>query len=347
MALVEPFGRTPEGEQASVYTIENEALRVRITDYGGRMVSIEAPDRTGRRDHVLLGFSEVAEYARNGGSFGALLGRNANRIARAELPLDGQIYRLIPNDRGNTLHGGPNGFGMVMWQVVSADASEVVLSHVSPGGDQGFPGDLSVQARYRLAGNTLSLMLTAHTTKPTEASLSAHPYFNLGGPERGDILGHELTIQADDFLPTDASQLPTGEIRRVDGGLFDFRQPATIGARIRRSDPQLLRAQGFDHFFVLDRPPGTEARFAARLRDPQSGRILEVHTTQPGTQLYTGNQLRGLFAGHGNIIYRQSAGLAFEPQGFLDASHHANFPSTTLRPGETYRQVIEYRFGTD
>jgi len=347
MACAQPFGRTPEGARASVYTLENDVLRVRITDFGGRMVSIEAPDRTGHRDHVLLGFSEVAEYARNGGSFGALLGRNANRIARAELPLEGQTYRLIPNDRGNTLHGGPNGFGMLMWKVDAASDSELMLSHVSPDGDQGFPGEISVAAQYRLAGNTLSLTITAHTTGATDASLSAHPYFNLAGAANGDILGHEVTIAADAFLPTDASQLPTGEIRSVDGTPFDFRQPAVIGHRIRQNDPQLLRGQGFDHFFVVDPAKRGQPYFAARLRDPESGRVLEVYTTQPGTQFYTGNQLKALFAGHGGIIYRQSAGLAFEPQGFLDAPHHTNFPSTTLRPADTYRHLLEYRFGTD
>ncbi|MBV9829439.1 MAG: galactose mutarotase [Alphaproteobacteria bacterium] len=340
----EPFGQTREGEAASLFTLENEQLRVRITDWGGRMVSIEAPDRAGKRDHVLLGFDDVGQYITNGGSFGALLGRNANRIARADLVVEGQHYQLIPNDRGNTSHGGPRGFGMLMWQVASASDDELVLNHTSPDGDQGFPGELPVEARYRLSGGTLSLTLTTSTTQVTDLSLSTHPYFNLAGPTSGDIYGHEVTIAADSFLPTDVTQMPLGEIRPVAGTPFDFRQPTTIGARIRQADQQLLVGNGYDHFFVLEPVTDGQPRFAARLRDPASGRTLDVHTTQPGTQLYTANQLKGVFAGRGGLIYRQSVGAAFEPQGFPDAAHNANFESCVLRPGETYRQIIEFRF---
>jgi aldose 1-epimerase len=205
---------------------------------------------------------------------------------------------------------------------------------------------MSVEARYRLDSSTLSLTFVARTTQPTVASLSAHPYFNLAGTAAGDILGHEVTIAADAFLPTDETQIPTGETRPVDATVFDFRRPALIAERIRRADPQLLHGQGFDHYYVLSPTTGAAPRFAARVRDPASGRIVEVHTTQPGTQFYTGNQLNGSVAGRGSVIYRQSAGLAFEPQGFPDAPHHANFPSTILRPGEMYRQIIEYRFAT-
>ncbi|HEX3860820.1 MAG TPA: aldose epimerase family protein [Stellaceae bacterium] len=345
MTRVEPFGHTPAGEAATLYTLESGRLRVCITDYGGRMVSIEAPDRDGRSGHVLLGFDDVAQYAVNGGSFGALLGRNANRIGRAELPIDGRTYKLIITDRGNTLHGGPRGFGMVMWRVVKADDTELVLTHTSPDGDQGFPGEMAVEARYRLAAEALSLTLTAQTDKPTDASLSAHPYFNLAGTAAGDVLSHEVMIAADAFLPTDATQLATGEIRLVEGTVFDLRQPTVIGSRIRQPEPQLLLAQGFDHFFIVGSTTVQEPRFVARLRDPGSGRVVEIHTTQPGLQFYTGNQLRGAFAGRGEVAYRQSAGVAFEPQGFLDAAHHANFSTTTLRPGELYRQIIEYQFG--
>lgn len=342
-----PFGQIGDGRPAAFYVLENSQLRVRITDYGGRMVSIEAPDRNGSRQEVLLGFDTAAEYEAAPGAFGALLGRNANRIAGGELPIDGTAYRLPTNDRGNTLHGGPQGFDRVLWRVTHAGDERIVLAHVSPDGDQGFPGELSVTAVYRLDADTLWLEFTAHTTQPTLVSLSAHPYFNLSGGASPDIFGHQLTIYADAFLPTDASQIPTGEIRPVAGTVFDFRTPCPIGSRIRQTDPQLLHGLGYDQCYALP-PAGDEPpRLAARVRDPLSGRVLEVITNQPGAQLYTGNQLNGSIAGRGGIIYRQSAGFAIEPQGFPDAPHHPNFPSTILRPGQTCRAVIGYRFATE
>ncbi|MBV9016770.1 MAG: galactose mutarotase [Alphaproteobacteria bacterium] len=340
-----PFGQTPDGHPAQLLTLENSELRVRITDFGGRIVSIEMLRPKTADFDVLLGFDEVSQYAQAGGAFGALLGRNANRIARGELTIDGRQYQLATNDRGATLHGGPHGFDMVFWNVASATQDELVLANVSPDGDQGFPGELRVEARYRVTGSSLSLEFRAETSATTIASFSAHPYFNLADVASGGILGHEVTIAADAFLPTDANQIPTGEIRPVDGTPFDFRRPMTINARIRRADPQLLHGQGYDHYYVLPPREGDKPRFAARSRDPGSGRFVEIHTTQPGLQFYTGNQLKGSVAGRGGIIYRQSAGLAFEPQGFPDAPHHPNFPSTMLRPGQTYRETIEYRFG--
>lgn len=342
-----PFGQTPDAHPARLYTLESSGLRVRITDFGGRIVSIEILGQEGGSLDVLLGFDDVAQYAEAGGAFGALLGRNANRIARGELIIDGRQYRLATNDRGATLHGGPHGFDTAFWNVVAATPNELVLAHVSPDGDQGFPGELRVEARYRLTGSALSLEFSAQTSAPTVASLSAHPYFNLAGAASGDILGHEVAIAADVFLPTDANQIPTGEIRTVDGTPFDFRRPTAIDARIRQAHPQLLHGQGYDHYYVLGEHKGERPRFAARAREPGSGRFVEIHTTQPGLQFYTGNQLKGSAAGRGGIIYRQSAGFAFEPQGFPDAPHHPNFPGTILRPGETYREIIEYRFGNE
>lgn len=337
----EPFGQLPDGRTATLFTLENSHLRVRITDFGGRMVSIEAPDRNGHRDHVLLGFADVAAYSDHGGSFGCLLGRYANRIAGAAFTLDGQTFPLSKNSGDLTLHGGAVGFNRVFWTVASAEGATLVLTHVSPDGDQGFPGEVTVQATYRLDADSLSLVFEARTTRPTVINLSAHPYFNLGGLACGDVLGHEATIAADAFLPTDAAQLPSGEIRPVAGTPFDFRTPTLLGARIRQPDPQLYHGLGYDHCFVL----GTGGP-AVRVRDPASGRVLEIHTDQPGVQMYTGNKLTGTFAGHGGVVYRQSAGLALEPQDFPDAPHHGNFPSTTLRPGEVYRRTIRYRFGT-
>jgi aldose 1-epimerase len=334
----EAFGSLPDGVATTVYTLRNDHLRVRITDYGGRMVSIEMPDRHFRSDHVLLGFDSVDGYLK-AGSFGTLLGRFANRIAGGSISLDGQSYRLSRNEGGNTLHGGAVAFSKLVWGVASVDATTLVLTHVSPDGDMGFPGELSVRATYRLAGDTLSLQFEATTTKPTVVNLSAHPYFNLGGPGCGDVLGHEVTIAADAFLPTDAAQLPTGARQSVAGTPFDFRQPLALGTHIRQPDPQLFLGLGYDHCFVLrgDEP-------AVRVHEPISGRVLEVDTDHPGVQVYTGNKLTGAFAGHGGVVYRQSAGLALEPQAFPDAPHHADFPSTVLRPGETYQRNIRYRF---
>ena len=343
----ELFGQTPDGQSAMVYTLENSQLRVRITDYGGRMVSIEAPDRLGRRGDVLLGFDDAAAYVKAGGAFGALLGRYANRIAGGSFTLDGRTYHLPTNDGTSTLHGGPVGFDKVFWKAGSATAQSapaLVLTHVSPDGDQGFPGELSVQATYRLDGDFLWLEFEAHTTKATLVSLSAHPYFNLAGAANGDALDHVLTISSDSFLPTDDKQIPTGEIRPVAGTPFDFREPTPLAARIRQADPQLIYATGYDQCFVLGTGQAPTPRLAARALDPTSGRALEIHTTQPGLQLYSGNKLNGSVAGRGGIIYRQSAGCAFEPQGFPDAPHHRAFPSTILRPGENYAATIRYRF---
>jgi aldose 1-epimerase len=336
--MTKSFGTLPDGHQTALYTLQNDHLRVRITDFGGRMVSIEAPDRNGHRDHVLLGFDSAAGYLA-AGSFGTLLGRYANRIAGATLTLDGQTYALSKNEGENTLHGGAVAFSKLVWSVASAATDRLVLTHVSPDGDQGFPGELTVQATYGLDADTLSLTFEAHTTKPTVLNLSAHPYFNLGGPACPDVLDHELTIAADAFLPADEAQIPTGEIRPVAGTPFDFRQPTHPSARIRQPDPQIFVGLGYDHCFVLrgDTP-------AVTLHHSGSGRVLEVHTDHPGVQVYTGNKLSGAFAGHGGVIYRQSAGLALEPQAFPDAPHHPDFPSTMLRPGETYRRTIRYRF---
>jgi aldose 1-epimerase len=342
-APVEPFGQTADGQSAALYTLQNEHVRVRVTDFGGRVVSVETPDKDGRRNHILLGFDSVAHYVSAGGAFGALLGRNANRIAGGYFTLDGRTYQLSKNEGGSTLHGGKVGFDKVFWHVDAFDSSKLVLGHISPDGDQGFPGELTVHAAYHLTGHTLAVTLEATTTKATPVSLSAHPYFNLAGLSAANMLDHEITIAADHFLPTDAKQIPTGEIRRVDGTPFDFRKPVPAGARIYQADAQLLNGKGYDHYFVLEKSTGTTPRFAARARHPQSGRVLEIFTTQPGTQFYTGNNLNGSVSGRGGA-YRQSAGFAFEPQGFPDAPNQAKFPTTVLRPEATYREIIQYSF---
>jgi len=342
----ESFGSLPEGGgEATLYTLENGKLRVRVTDWGGRVVSIEAPDRDGNRGHVVLGFDSIGRYAAAAeDAFGALLGRNANRIGGGCFKLDGKTYRLSQNEGGSTLHGGKVGFDKVFWQVLEHSVERLCLDHVSADGDQGFPGEVRVRATYRLDDDALFLELEATTTRPTPLSLSAHPYFNLSGPGVGDVFAHDIEIPADHFLPTDEKQIPTGEIRPVAGTVFDFRKPAPIGARIWRGDPQLLYGCGYDHCFVLPEAGDGGLRLAARVGEPRSGRMLEVLTTQRATQFYTGNKLDGSVAGRGGA-YRQSAGFAIEPQGFPDAPNHPQFPSTILRPGTTYREAIVYRFG--
>ncbi len=343
----EPFGPMPDGQPTTLFTLENDHLRARITDFGGRMVSIEAPDRHGQRDHVLLGFDNLAAYRANGGAFGTLLGRYANRIGGASFSLDGRDYQLSRNNADATLHGGAAGFDKLVWAVAAAEAEPIptlVLTHRSADADQGFPGEVTAQATYQLGTDFLALSFQAQTTKPTVINLSAHPYFNLSGAAAADVLDHEVTIPAEAFLATDAGQIPTGEIRPVAGTPFDFRQPTALGARIRQADPQLFHGLGYDHCFVLGMQRAAQPRLAISLREPNSGRVLEVLTDQPGVQIYTANKFTGTFAGHGGVIYRQSAGLAIEAQDFPDAPHHPNFPSTVLRPGEIFRRTIRYRF---
>jgi aldose 1-epimerase len=337
-----PFGAVPGHGPAALYTLENGHLRVRITDYGGRIVSLESADRYGRREDVVLGFDSAGAYAAAKLPFGALLGRNANRIGGGCFTLDGQVYQLSKNDNGSTLHGGEAGFDKLIWQAVDADPARLVLQLTSPDGDQGFPGEVTVCAAFRLESDILWLDFEGRTTKPTPLSLSAHPYFNLAGPAVGDTLGHEVEIFADHFLPTDKDQIPTGEIRAVTGTVFDFRTATPIAPRIRSLDQQLLVARGYDHFYVLREPVSGRARLAARAREPRTGRVLEILTTQPGTQFYTVNKMDVSLAGRG-AAYRQSAGFAFEPQGFPDAPNHPEFPSTILRPDRVYRERIGYR----
>src|SRR4051794_33173725 len=280
-----PFGAVPERGPAVLFTLENSNVRVRISDYGGQIVSLDAPDARGRRENIVLGFDSAGAYASANAPFGALLGRNANRIGDGCFTLDGKTHHLSKNENGSTLHGGAVGFDKVIWDIVAIDTMRLVLRHVSPDGGQGFPGEVTVNAVYRLDGDTLWLEFDARTTKPTPLSLSAHPYFNLAGAGSGDIYGHEIELAADRFLPTDGKQIPLGEIRDVDGTVFDFRSATPVGARIRSPDRQLLLAHGYDHYFVLrEKPPEQrpgQPRLAARARDPATGRVLEILTTQP------------------------------------------------------------------
>jgi aldose 1-epimerase len=334
-----PFGQLPDGRAARLFTLSNGALRVAVTDFGARLVSIETPDRDGRLGHILLGFDDVAVYQAAGGSFGAVLGRYANRIAGGRFFLDGKTHQLAVNEQGNTLHGGPVGFAQTFW-TAKVQGDTLALTHISPDGDQGFPGSLTTRAEYRLLDNELRIDLSATTDRPTIVNLSSHPYFNLAGVAAHDILDHRLRLRANACLPTDSRQIPTGELAAVTNTPFDFRTERAFGARIRVANPQLQIARGYDHCFVLEQGDGP----AAAVHDPVSGRRLEVFTNQPGLQVYSGNSLDGSVLGRGGIAYRQSAGFALESQNFPDAPNHANFPSAVLRPGETYEHMIAYRF---
>jgi aldose 1-epimerase len=326
--------------------LESRQLRVCVTDFGARIVSIEAPDREGAFGHVLLGFENAEAYLEAGGSFGAILGRYANRIDGGRFTLDGKAYQLAVNDAGGTLHGGPRGFANALWRVENfdADAAELAMTLVSPDGDQGFPGTLSVTVTYRLRGCALQIALSATTDRPTIVNLSSHPYFNLAGVSEGDCLSHEIAIDAEDFLVTNSWQIPTGERRRVEGSGFDFRAPKRLGADIRRADEQLIIGRGYDHCFVLNHRGAAERRAAAMVYEERSGRMLKVFTDQPGLQLYSGNSLDGSVAGRDGMMFRQSAGFALEAENFPDAPNHSEFPSSVLRPGEVYRRMIRYEF---
>ena len=344
----QPFGRLPDGTEVRLYTLANAGgMRVAITNYGGIVTSLLAPDSAGRTADVVLGYDSLADYVRGSPYFGAIVGRYANRIARARFALDGTTYALAPNDHGNSLHGGVRGFDKVVWRAEPFSDSTragVRLRYASADGEEGYPGRLDVTVTYALTGsNELWIEYRATTDKPTVLNLSHHGYFNLAGHAAGDILGHELTLAAARFTPVDSLLIPTGELRDVAGTPLDFRTPVAIGARIGADDRQLRFGLGYDHNWVLDGPAGT-LRLAARVRDPRSGRTMEVLTTEPGIQFYSGNFLDGSNVGKGGAPYRHRAGFCLETQHFPDSPNHPDFPSTVLRPGDEYRSTTVYRF---
>jgi aldose 1-epimerase len=321
-------------------------MEARITDYGGIIVSLTAPDRSGKYADVVLGYDSLAGYLKaDNPYFGAMIGRYGNRIARGRFQLDGVTYKLATNNGPNALHGGKVGFDKVVWKVVKARVDqdpELELSYTSRDGEEGYPGNLKVTARYTLAAdNTLRLDYTAVTDKATPVNLTQHSYFNLRG--HGDILGHVLEIPASRFTPVDSTLIPVGELRSVVDTPFDFRQPTAIGARIEKTDEQLTNGKGYDHNWVLDKSPG-KLGLVARVYDPETGRVLEVSSTEPGVQFYSGNFLDGGNIGKAGVAYARHAGLALEPQHFPDSPNQPNFPSVILKPGETYHNTIVYKF---
>lgn len=340
------------GREASLYTLRNRAgMLARLSDYGGTLVGLELPAAAGSPVDVVLGFDRLSgapgtAYAQQQPYLGALIGRVANRIGGAAFEVEGRRIVLEPNDGSNLLHGGPQGFHTRLWTARTLDdpnAPGVAFAYRSQDGEGGFPGTVSAQAIYRLGpGRLLRLELSAVSDAVTPLSLTHHPYFNLAGHAAGDVLQHELTLLAECYTPTAADLVPTGEVGEVAGTAFDFRVPKALGRDL--ADP--LLGSGYDVNFVLSGAAGT-LRPAARLRDPASGRTLEIRTTQPGLQLYTGNGLDGRLVGKGGARYGRHAGVALEAQAFPNAVNTPRFPSVWLQPGETYRQVVEYRFALD
>ena len=343
------FGATRDGVAVNIYTLTNgKGVEARITNYGGIVVSLKAPDRNGVQADVVLGFDSLAGYLANPSPFfGALVGRYANRIAHARFRLDGAEYKLEKNDGDNTLHSGLHGYDKAVWTPHKLPGGGLELTLLSKDGDGGFPGNLKVTVVYHLTdANELKIDYSATTDKDTVINLTNHSYFNLKGAGNGDILGHQIAINADRFTPVDASLIPTGELRPVDGTPFDLRKKTSlIGAHIDDNDEQIKLGHGYDHNFVLSKA-GNELSGAARVEDPSSGRVLEVYTTQPGVQFYTGNFLDGTITGKGGKVYQRRYGFCLETQHFPDSPNQPKFPSTVLKPGQTFRSTTVYRFST-
>src|SRR2546429_4378676 len=346
-----PVGSTERGEAVSAYTLKNaHGIELQVLDYGGIIVSLRVPDRTGRLGDVVLGFDSLADYQRGSPYFGALIGRYGNRIARGRFTLEGRTYTLATNNGPNHLHGGVRGFDKVVWKVAPfqhADSVGLVLTYTSPDGEEGYPGTLQATVTYTLTdSNQLIFDYHATTDRATPVNLTQHSYFNLAGDGKGDILGHVVTLNADRFTPVDSTLIPTGEIPSVAGTPFDFRAPTAIGARIEPHDQQLRYVPGYDHNFVLNKSgDGHEPTFAARVYEPGSGRVMEIYTTEPGLQFYSGNFLDGTLHGKQGVVYRRRSGFAMETQHFPDSPNKPTFPSTALRPGESYHSRTIYKFG--
>lgn len=344
----EPYGTTADGKAVDMWRLGGGAgMRVAILTFGGIIAECQVPDRAGRPANVALGLDSLAGYECRSPHFGAITGRFANRIAGGRFAIDGVTYQLETNDGPNALHGGRRGFDKVVWQAEPGKGETLILRYLSPDGEEGYPGNLAVEVVYRLDdANALRIDYRATTDKSTVVNLTNHSYFNLAGEGAGDVLDHVVSIAADQFLPTDAGQIPTGEIRSVRGTPFDFTEPRRVGERIRAVDEQLLIARGYDHNWVLSSVGGGLPRPVARAFEPKSGRALEVLTDAPGLQFYTGNSLNGSLTGPSGHAYRQSDGFCFESQRFPDAPNQPGFPSAVLRPGEHFRSTTIFRFST-
>jgi aldose 1-epimerase len=343
VVLRTPFGKTADGTAVELFTLKNEnGIEVAVTNYGGIIKSIKTPDRNGAFTDIVLGFDTLDGYLGEHPYFGAVLGRYANRIAFGRFTIDGVPHRLAMNSGPNHLHGGVKGFDKQVWQPEILGGNSVRFSRVSPDGEEGYPGTLQVAVAYSLTNyNELIVEYQASTDLPTHVNLSQHTYFNLAG--RGDVLGHLLTIDADRYTPVDRSSIPNGVLAPVRDTPFDFRKPTAIGARIAADNPQIQHGRGYDHNFVLNRE-GNTLEFAARVVEPVSGRVLEVATTEPGVQLYTANFLDGRIVGKGGLAYERHGGFCLETQHFPDTPNKPDFPSSLLRPGDTYSSRTVFKF---
>jgi aldose 1-epimerase len=329
-----------------VFTLKNvQGAEVQITNFGARVISIKVPDREGQLGDVVLGFDSLASYQGPNPYFGGIVGRYANRIAKGKFTLGEAAYQLATNERGNHLHGGLRGFDNVVWTAHLASPSQLDLTYESPDGEEGYPGTLLTKATYSLAeDNGLAIELRATTNKPTVVNLANHSYFNLSGDGTKSILDHEIQIHADRFTPTDEKSIPTGELVSVAGTPFDFRTLTPIGARIADKDQQLIYGFGYDHNWVLNKTNPADLILAATVVDPISGRQLDVITTEPALQFYSGNLLDGSAIGKGGIRYGKYAGICLETQHYPDSPNQPSFPSTELKPGQEYHHRVIYRF---
>jgi aldose 1-epimerase len=348
------FGTTTDGQKVSLFTLRNaQGATAIICNYGGIVTSLRMPDRKGRFRDIVLGFKTLAEYAEKSPYFGCLVGRFANRVAGGKFTLDGKAYQLAVNNGPNSLHGGLRGFDKVVWDAESNEIVETVqgpslkLRYVSADGEEGYPGKLSVTAIYTLTHrNELKLVYRARTDRKTIVNLTHHSYFNLAGEGSGDILDHQVTLHASRYTPIDRNLIPTGRIQSVKGTPFDFRAAQAVGARIDQANEQLRHANGYDHNWIADKPPG-KLGLMARVTEPGSGRVMEVLSTAPGFQFYSGNFLDGTLNGKSGKTYPFRSGFCIEPQHYPDSPNHRNFPSAVLKPGEIYKHTIIYRFSTE
>jgi aldose 1-epimerase len=337
------FGKTPDGTPVEQYVLSNGKMTVKLITYGAIVTEIDVPDRNGKIADVVLGFEKLEGYLGGHPYFGAATGRVANRIAKARFTLDGKEYKLAANNGPNTLHGGLKAFDKVVWKAADASGQAgpaVKMSYLSPDGEEGFPGNLSVNITYTVTpANELRIDYSATTDKATPVNVTNHSYFNLAGPAAGSILGHEMMLAADLYTPVDDTLIPTGETTSVQGTPLDFTRPATLGSRIGelKGEPG-----GYDHNYVL-RSGGKELALAARVTEPVSGRVLEMFTTEPAVQLYTANFLDGTLKGKGGVIYKKQQAFCLEAQHYPDSVNQPKFPSTILRPGSTYTQTTIYK----
>jgi aldose 1-epimerase len=339
------FGKTPDGQQVDLYTLTNTAgMTAKIMTYGAILTELDVPDRDGKPADVVLGFDNLKDYLAGHPYFGATVGRVANRVAKGKFTLDGKEYKLAVNNGPNSLHGGLKGFDKVVWKaepVRTPNGAAVKFTYASKDGEEGYPGNLTATVVYTLTNeNALRLDYTANTDKATPVNLTNHSYFNLAGANAGDILSHELTLFADRYTPVDDTLIPTGEIKPVKGTPLDFTKPTRIGERI---DQLAGEPGGYDHNFVLN-GAGKKLALAARVHEAKSGRTMEMWTTEPGVQFYTGNFLDGKQTGRGGVVYKKHGGFCLEAQHFPDSVNHANFPTMILQPRETYRQTTVYKF---